>query len=147
MQFGIGQPVTRTEDPKFLMGQGQYVDDINIPHTTFGYVLRSPHPHAVIKSVDVAVARSAPGVVLVLTGEDAALDGIGEIHCHVPPMAFGAAPSPTPAHPIVARDRVRSVGDPVAFIVAETLPQAQDAAELIEVNYELLPSVGCTCLL
>ena len=144
MQFGIGQPVTRTEDPKFLMGQGQYVDDINIPHTTFGYVLRSPHPHAVIKSVDVAVARSAPGVVLVLTGEDAALDGIGEIHCHVPPMAFGAAPTPTPAHPIVARDRVRSVGDPVAFIVAETLPQAQDAAELIEVNYELLPSVGCT---
>ena len=68
----------------------------------------------------------------------------GTIQCHVPPMAFGGPPSPTPEHPILARDRVRCVGDPVAFVVAETLLQAQDAAELIEVDYETLPAVGST---
>ena len=113
MQFGVGQPVPRTEDPKFLMGQGLYVDDINIPHTVIGYVLRSPHPHAEIKTIDTLAAGAAPGVALVLTGADATADGINEIHCHVPPMAFGASPSPTPAHPILARGKARCVGDPV----------------------------------
>ena len=63
MQFGVGQPVPRTEDPKFLMGQGQYVDDIRLPHTAVGYVLRSPHPHADVKSIDTAAARAAPGLI------------------------------------------------------------------------------------
>ena len=144
MQFGVGQPVPRTEDPKFLMGQGQYVDDINIPHTVIGYVLRSPHPNAEIKTIDTLAACAAPGVALVLTGADATADGINEIHCHVPPMAFGASPSPTPAHPILARSKARCVGDPVAFVVADTLTQAKDAAELIEIEYLPLPSVGST---
>ena len=89
MQFGVGQPVPRTEDPKFLMGQGQYVDDIRLPHTAVGYVLRSPYPHAKINSVDASAAKEAPGVALVLTGADAEAEGLGTIHCHVPPMAFG----------------------------------------------------------
>ena len=144
MQFGIGQSVLRTEDPKFLMGQGQYVDDIRLPFTAFGYVLRSPHPHAKVSGVKTDAAKSAPGVLLVLSGDDAEAQGLGTIQCHVPPMAFGGPPSPTPEHPILARGRVRCVGDPVAFVVAETLSQAQDAAELIEVDYETLPAVGST---
>lgn len=144
MQFGVGQPVPRTEDPKFLMGQGQYVDDINLHGQVYGYVLRSPHAHALIKSIDTSAAEAAPGVQLVLTGKDRATDGVGEIHCHVPPMAFGGPPSPTPAHPILVTDRVRCVGDCVAFVVADTANQAQDAAELIVVDYESLPAVGST---
>jgi len=144
MQFGVGQPVPRTEDPKFLMGQGQYVDDIRLPFTAVGYVLRSPYPHARVNGINADAAKEAPGVLLVLTGADAEAQGLGTIHCHVPPMAFGGPPSPTPAHPILVRDRVRCVGDPVAFIVAETLAQAKDAAEMIEVEYEALPSVGST---
>ena len=144
MQFGVGQPVPRTEDPKFLMGQGQYVDDIRLPFTAVGYVLRSPYPHARVNGINADAAKEAPGVLLVLTGADAEARGLGTIHCHVPPMAFGGPPSPTPAHPILVRDRVRCVGDPVAFIVAETLAQAKDAAEMIEVEYEALPSVGST---
>ena len=144
MQFGIGQPVARTEDPKFLMGQGQYVDDIRIPNTAMGFVLRCPYPHAEIKSIDCTEAKAASGVLLVLTGMDANAENIGEIHCHVPPMAFGANPTPTPSHPILARGRARCVGDPVAFIVATTLSEARDAAELINVDYASLPSVGST---
>ena len=144
MQFGIGQPVPRTEDPKFLMGQGQYVDDIVLPHTVPGYVLRSPHAHARIRSIDTAAAKAAPGVLLVLTGEDRESEGLGTIHCHIPPMAFGGPPSPTPEHPIIVKDIARCVGDPVAFVVAETLSQAKDAAELIEIDYEILPAVGST---
>ncbi len=144
MQFGIGQPVPRTEDPKFLMGEGEYVDDIVLPHMAYGFVLRSPHAHAAIKSIDTSRAESAPGVQLVLTGEDREAEGLGTIHCHVPPMAFGGPPSPTPAHPILVSDRVRCVGDCVAFVVADTLAQAKDAAELIEVDYEILPAVPST---
>ena len=144
MQFGVGQPVPRTEDPKFLMGQGQYVDDINLQDQLYGYVLRSPHAHADIKSIDTAAAEAAPGVQLVLTGKDVAADGIGAIHCHVPPMAFGGPASPTPSHPILVSDRVRCVGDCVAFVVADTANQAQDAAEMILVDYAALPAVGST---
>ena len=74
MQFGIGQPVPRTEDPKFLMGEGQYVDDIRLHNTAYGYVLRSPHAHARIKSIDTAAAKAAPGVLLVLTGRYQSID-------------------------------------------------------------------------
>jgi carbon-monoxide dehydrogenase large subunit len=144
MQFGIGQPVPRTEDPKFLMGEGEYVDDIVLPHMAYGYVLRSPHAHAKIKSIDTSAAESAPGVQLVLTGKDREAEGLGTIHCHVPPMAFGGPPSPTPAHPILVSDAARCVGDCVAFVVADTLAQAKDAAELIEVDYEPLPAVSST---
>jgi len=150
VKFGIGQPVPRTEDPRFLTGQGRYVDDMNLPGQAYGHVLRSPHAHAMVKSVDTAAASTAPGVVLVLTGADVEAEGIAGIPSFIPPMAFGAPPPKhSPLHPILARDRVRHVGDPVAFIVAETLDQAKDAAELIEIDYQPLPAIastaGATC--
>ena len=145
VKFGIGQPVPRTEDPRFLTGQGRYVDDMNLPGQAYGHVLRSPHAHAMVKLVDTAGASTAPGVVLVLTGADVEAEGIAGIPSFIPPMAFGAPPPKhSPLHPILARDRVRHVGDPVAFIVAETLDQAKDAAELIEVDYQPLPAIAST---
>ena len=81
MNYGIGQPVPRKEDPKFLTGRGQYVDDINVPNLAFGYVLRSLHANAKINSIDVGAASEAPGVIVVLTGEDYATEGLGNIEC------------------------------------------------------------------
>ena len=81
MKFGIGQPVTRKEDPKFLTGRGRYVDEIELPDMTYGYVLRSIHANAKINSIDVTSAKGAPGVISVLTGDDYAADGIGSISC------------------------------------------------------------------
>ncbi len=145
VKFGVGQPVPRTEDPRFLTGQGRYVDDMNLRGQVHGYVLRSPHAHALVNSVDTAAATAAPGVVLVLTGADVEEEGIAGIPGFIPPMAFGAPmPKCSPVHPILARDRVRHVGDPVAFVVAETLDQAKDAAELVEIDYAPLPAIAST---
>src|SRR5262245_55541912 len=110
MKFGIGQPVPRTEDPRFLKGRGSYTDDFTPPGTAFGYVLRSPHAHARLKSVDVSKAKSPPGVLLVLTGADVKADNLGNPPCGAPPIAFGG---PLKAfmglYPILAQDRVRHV--------------------------------------
>jgi aerobic carbon-monoxide dehydrogenase large subunit len=145
MKFGVGQPVPRTEDPRFLKGVGRYVGDIVPPNLTHGVVLRSPHAHARIASMDTAAAKAAPGVLAVLTGADARADGIGVLPCTAPPIAFGGPPKAFMAlHPVLPHDRVRFVGEPVAFIVAETLNQARDAAELIEVEYEVLPAIVST---
>jgi aerobic carbon-monoxide dehydrogenase large subunit len=145
MKFGIGQPVPRTEDPRFLKGEGCFVDDMNLPGQAYGYVLRSPHAHARLLSVNAAAAEAAPGVLLVLTGADIEAEGIDGIPSFIPPMAFDAPmPKASPKHPILARDRVRHVGDTVAFVVAETLEQAMDAAERIEVDYQPLPAIAST---
>ena len=142
MKFGVGQPVSRTEDPRFLKGEGRYVDDIVLPRQVHGYVLRSPHAAAAIRSIDVDAARNSPGVLLVLTRAEIEEEGIDGIPHFIPPMAFGAPlPGFSPLHPILAGDRVRHVGTPVAFVVADTLDLAMDAAERIEVDYEVLPSV------
>ena len=141
MKFGIGQPVTRKEDPKFLMGRGRYVDDIELPNMTHGYVLRSIHANARINSIDVNSAKNSPGVISVLTGEDYAADEIGSITCDsINPMLSKGEPQLRP-HPALVKDVVKCVGAPVAFVVAETLVQAKDAAELIQIDYEILPSV------
>jgi aerobic carbon-monoxide dehydrogenase large subunit len=145
MKFGIGQPVPRTEDPRFLKGRAHYTDDFAPADQAFGYVLRSPHAHARIKSIDTAKARTAPGVLLILTGADVKAENLGPLPCGAPPIAFGG-----PArvfmglHPILAQDRVRHVGDPVAFVVAQTLHQARDTAEMIRVDYEQLPAAIAT---
>ena len=131
MQFGVGQPVPRTEDPKFLMGQGHYVDDIRIPHTAVGYVLRSPHPHAKVNGVNAEGAKAAPEVLLVLSGRRR--PKASARWCTY--RRWRLAGRLAFAHYSGARPGAR-VGDPVAFVVAETLAQAQDAAEMIEVNYE-----------
>ncbi|MBM3486535.1 MAG: xanthine dehydrogenase family protein molybdopterin-binding subunit [Alphaproteobacteria bacterium] len=143
-QFAIGQPVPRTEDPRLLKGLGRYVDDVNLRGQAHAYVVRSPHAHARIVSIDSRAASAAPGVVLVLTGEDYARDGLGFLPVEVQRKRKDGAPMVQPPHPALVKDRVRLVGDYVALIVAETYAEAKDAAELLEVGYEPLPAVVST---
>lgn len=143
-QFGIGQPMRRLEDARFLTGAGLYVDDIRQPGVLRSYALRSPHAHAEITRIDTAVAREMPGVLGVYTAEDLVADGIGDLLCQVPMTGKDGRKIIMPGHPVLARKRVRHVGDPVAFVVAETLAQAKDAAEAIEVDYTDLPAVTDT---
>jgi carbon-monoxide dehydrogenase large subunit len=144
-QFGIGQPVRRKEDVRLLTGRGQYTDDIDLPGQAHLAVLRSPHAHARIASMNVEPARAAPGVLAVLTGHDAAADGLGlsPVLVEVPPMA-GTPPLYCPPKPILTTGAVRFVGDAIAAVVAETRSQAQDALELIEIEYEPLPAITDT---
>ena len=143
-EFAVGQGVTRFEDPRLLQGGGRYVDDIVLPRMAIGYVLRSPHAHAKIRSIDTTRASAAPGVLLVLTGADWKRSGWGDLP--VPggqKRRDGGAMYRSP-YPALAQERVRWVGDYVAFVIAETYEQAADAAELIEVDYEPLPAVTST---
>jgi carbon-monoxide dehydrogenase large subunit len=137
-QFGIGQPVRRVEDRRFITGRGNYLDDINRRHQAYAFMLRSPHAHAAIRAVDTAAAVSAPGVLAVYTGEDLARDGIGTIPCLSAVTNRDGSPSAMPPYPAIARDRVRHVGDTAAMVVAESIAAARDAAELIAVDYEPL---------
>lgn len=143
-KFGIGQPVRRVEDPRLLTGRGRFVDDIDLPRQCHGSVLYSPHAHARILHIDTAAALAAPGVLCVLTGEDAERDGLGPLPSRLSSIELGltgVAPAFPAPRPILVLDRVRCVGDRVAFVVAETEAQARDALELIEVSYEPLPAV------
>ena len=137
----IGQPVPREEDPRLLKGRGRYVDDVKETNEARGYLLRSPHAHARIGALDVRPAMTAPGVLAVLTGEDLRRRGLGTLMPGVRRKRRDGAAAFVCPQPLLAQDRVRYVGDPVAFIVAETLNQAKDAAELIEIDYEPLPAV------
>jgi carbon-monoxide dehydrogenase large subunit len=139
-KFGIGQPVPRVEDPRFITGRGRYVDDFDLPHQAHGVVVMSPHAHARIKSVDTAKAKAAPGVLAVLTGADVKADRLGGL---APPMPedMGGPKGFRTLRAILEADKVRAVGERVAFVVAETLAEARDAAELIEIDYEPLPAV------
>jgi carbon-monoxide dehydrogenase large subunit len=140
-KFGIGQPVRRVEDQRFITGRGSYVDDMSLPRMGYGVVVMSRHAHARIKSIDTSKAVAAAGVLCVLTGKDAEADGIGLL---MPPMPedMGGPKGYRARRPLLAVGRVRAVGDRVAFVVAETLQQAQDAAELVEIDYEVLPAVA-----
>src|SRR5947209_1047118 len=135
----IGRSLRRLEDSRFLTGQGRYVDDIDMPGQLHGIVLRSPHGHAAIDGIDSAAARAMPGVRGVFTAADLDADGIGPLPCIA--QVATVAPMIVPPRRALARDRVRHVGDPVAFVVADTNEQARDAAELIEVTYRPLPAV------
>jgi aerobic carbon-monoxide dehydrogenase large subunit len=139
-QFGIGQPVRRVEDRRFITGHGNYVDDIQLPRQTHAAMLRSPHAHARIAAIDATAALSAPGVLAVFTGDDLSHDGIGTIPCLSAVTNRDGSPSVLPPHPAIARGRVRHVGDTVAMVVAESAAAARDAAELIAVDYEPLPA-------
>ena len=144
-KFGIGQAVKRTEDLRLLSGQGRYTDDMSLPNQAQAFVLRSPYAHARITSLDVTAAKAAPGVLLALTGADVKADGLGPVPCISPPVNSRDGSPYTPTdRPALAGDTVRHVGDPVALIVAETLNQARDAAELVEVDYDELPTVTDT---
>jgi carbon-monoxide dehydrogenase large subunit len=136
--FGIGQPVRRSEDRRFLTGRGHYADDINLLGQAYGFVVRSPHAHARIAHLDVGAAAAAPGVVAVLTGADFAADGIGSIPPTYLPQdrgATGALTSRIVGQHAIAAERVRHVGEAVAYVVAETLEEARDAAERVVVDY------------
>ena len=139
-KFGIGQPVRRVEDQRFITGEGRYTDDINLPGQAYGYVLRSPTAHARIASLDVTAAKAAPGVLLVVTAAE--LDA--SMPCLIPITNRDGSQRADPKHPILCKDEVNYVGDQVAFVVAETRTQAKDAAELIEVEYADLPAVADT---
>jgi carbon-monoxide dehydrogenase large subunit len=141
-QFGIGQPVRRKEDVRFLTGRGRYTDDMDLPGQAHMAILRSPHAHARIVSMDLAAARAAPGVLAVLSGHDAAADGLGlfPVLVEVPAMA-GTPALYCPPRGVLQTEAVRYVGDPVVAIVAETRLQALDALELVAIEYEMLPAI------
>src|SRR5215469_1845698 len=136
----IGMPVRRREDYRFLTGGGTYTDDINRPGQLHAYILRSPHAHAQIRGIDTTAAQRASGVVAVYTGKDMAVDGIGGLPCGWQIHSKDGSPMAEPPHPVLAVDRVRYVGDPVAVVVAESLAQARDAAELVNVSYAEEPA-------
>jgi carbon-monoxide dehydrogenase large subunit len=137
----IGEPMLRVEDQRFLTGQGRYVDDIELAGMVHGAVLLSPYAHARVVSIDARQARAAPGVLAVLTGADQEAAGLGGMPPLFMPEDSGGAKGYRTYRPLLATDRVRCVGDRVAFVVAQTAAQARDALELIEVEYEELPSV------
>src|SRR5262252_8371194 len=142
--YAIGQAVPRFEDLRLVRGGGRYVDDISLPGMAFGHVLRSPHAHARIRAIDTSKAKAAPGVLTVLTGADWAASGFGDLPVPAGMKLRDGSPMYRPKCPALVKDRVRWVGDYVAFVVAETRHQAADAAELIEVDYEPLPAVVST---
>jgi len=146
--FGMGQPVPRTEDPRLLTGRGQYVSDVQLHDMAWGYTVRSPFAHADIVSISTDAAKAAPGVLAVYTHEDLQAAGYGLTHPHFPPRKRPKDGSSEywASHPGLVGDRVRMIGDAVAFVVAETLAQAKDGAELVEVDYSELPVVTETAL-
>jgi carbon-monoxide dehydrogenase large subunit len=137
----IGARVQRKEDYRFLTGAGQYTDDVILPHQSYAAFVRSPHAHATIKSIKTDKAKKAPGVLGVYTGEDAAAAKLGGLPCGWLITDVNGQPMKEPPHPVLAQGKVRYVGDQVAVVVAETAEQARDAAELVEVNYDVLPAV------
>jgi carbon-monoxide dehydrogenase large subunit len=143
-EFGIGQPVPREEDPYLVRGAGRYVDDVQAVGQARAWVLRSPHAHAEVVRIDATAARAMPGVLLVLTGNDAEVLRLGTLRPHIPRKRRDGTAAFTSSQPFLARERVRYLGDPVAFVVAETLEQAKDAADAIAVDYDVLPAVPTT---
>jgi aerobic carbon-monoxide dehydrogenase large subunit len=143
-EFAIGQPVPRFEDPRLVKGGGRYVADMVFPGMAFGYVLRSPHAHARIRSIDTSKAKAAPGVLAVLTGADYKKAGYGDLPVPGGLKRRNGEPGYKPRYPALVEDRVRMIGDYVAFVVADTYYQAVDAAELIEIDYEPLPAIVST---
>ena len=137
----IGESVLRKEDYRFLTGAGQYTDDITLTRMTHAVFVRSPHAHALIKSINTTAAKAAPGVIGVLDGKDVAHDKLNGLPCGWLITSTDGQPMKEPPHPVLALDKVRYVGDHVVMIVAETLEQAKNAAELVEVDYEMLPAV------
>jgi carbon-monoxide dehydrogenase large subunit len=141
MVKSIGASIKRKEDARFLLGRGRYTADIELPRQAYAHVVRSPHAHARITAIDGHAARARPGVLAVFTGSDLAAAGVGGLPCGWQVTDRHGRPMAEPPHPLLATDRVRHVGDPVALIVAESAAAARDAAEALVVTYEPLPAV------
>ncbi len=139
---GFGQSIRRSEDARFLTGAGRYTADIDLAGQARACFLRSPHAHADIASIDTGAARAAPGVIAVLTGDDAVADGLGDIPCRDRLVNRDGSDPISPPRPMIVRRRARYLGEPVAIVVAETEDQARDACELVEVDYAPLDAVG-----
>ena len=136
----IGEPLRRKEDYRFLTGAGQYTDDIQLAGMKYAVFVRSPHPHANIRSVNKTAALAAPGVVGIFDGQDVAADKVAGLPCGWLITSTDGQPMKEPPHPFLAQGKVRYVGDHVAIVVADTLENAKNAAELVEVDYEPLPA-------
>ncbi len=138
-RYGIGNPVLRKEDPTLLRGEGRYTDDINLPGQAYAYILRSNVAHGRIKSINTDSAKRMPGVLGIYTGAD--VKGYGTLQSALPFKSRDGSDMKKPPRPALPTDKVRFVGDPIACVVAQTLLQAKDAAEAIEVDIEPLPVV------
>ncbi|MCQ4161893.1 xanthine dehydrogenase family protein molybdopterin-binding subunit [Roseomonas sp. GC11] len=136
LKFGIGQPVPRNEDPILLRGEGRYTDDLQLPGQLWGVVVRSPYAHGVLKGIDTSAALEVPGVVAVYTGADLAAAGYGTLRCTIPLQGLVNI-----ERPALATDKVRFVGDPIAFVVAESKAAAKDGAEAVFPDIDPLPAV------
>ena len=143
-ETGIGARVRRSEDGRFITGNGVYTDDLNRPGQAHAWIVRSPHPHAEVRSVVTEAALNAPGVVAILTGADMAADGVGGLPCGWLVKNRDGSDMHEPPHPPLATERVRHVGDQVAVVIAETRDEARTAAELVEVDYGELPAATVT---
>jgi carbon-monoxide dehydrogenase large subunit len=137
----IGARVARKEDYRFLTGAGQYTDDVALPNQAYAAFVRSPHAHARIRKIGLDKAKKAAGVIGVFTGADLAAAKVGGLPCGWLITDVHGQPMKEPPHPCLAQGKVRYVGDHVAVVVAETLAQARDAAEKVDVDYEVLPAV------
>ncbi|HXQ50940.1 MAG TPA: xanthine dehydrogenase family protein molybdopterin-binding subunit [Stellaceae bacterium] len=142
--YGIGQAVSRFEDPRLLQGGGRFIDDVNLPGQAYAVLVRSPHAHARLARIDLAAAKAMPGVLGIFTQADLAADGLGTTQVQIPRKRADGSPLFSRPHPGLAKDRVRYVGDPIALVVAESLDQAKDAAEAIAIDFEPLPAVTST---
>src|SRR5499426_837689 len=141
-QFGIGQSLKRVEDVRLLRGEGRFHHDVNLPGQVHMAVVRSTHAHASIRAIDAIAARDAPGVIAVFTAAD--VDGLSTMKMTLKRKRPDGSPMFAPPHRGLTQDRARYVGDPLAFVIASTAAQAADAAELVHVDYEPLPSVTST---
>ena len=137
----IGARIARKEDYRFLTGAGQYTDDVTLPNQTYAAFVRSPHAHAKIKKISAEKAKKSSGVLAVYTGDDVAAAKLGGLPCGWLITDVAGQPMKEPPYPVLAQGKVRFVGERVAVVVAETLAQARDAAENVEVDYEELPAV------
>ena len=143
-KFAIGQAVRRVEDARLLHGLGRYSDDLDVPRQAYGVLVRSPHAHARIVRIDARAASSAPGVLAVLTGADLVADGVGNMPSDRARKRRDGTPAVATPRPLLARERVRHVGDPVVLVVADTREHVVDAADLVVVEYAPLPAVVAT---
>jgi carbon-monoxide dehydrogenase large subunit len=141
MKFAVGQPVRRLEDFRLITGQGRYTDDIQLPGMVHAWIVRSAISHGNLVGVDTSAAREMDGVLLVLTGDDVDAEGLGNIPCVAPLTNRDGTPRRDTPRPLLARGKVRHVGEPVALVVAESLNQARDAAEAVTVEYDELPAI------
>ncbi len=141
MKKAIGESIVRSEDFRFVTGQGSYIDDLNFPGQAYAYIVRSPHAHATIRGIDSTEAQALPGVLGVFTGADLAQEGLGALRYPVAIKNADGTQVISPARPSLVKDRVRFVGDNVALIVAETVTQARSAAELLVIDYDPLTPI------